>query len=328
MPLATSIIASRRTVYHGLTRRYLSQVYTCGEGFLGCLGHGDFSDCEVPKHVEVLASTKVRKVSAGWTHSAAVSSDGQLLVWGRPYDFKGSLRLNNMNRLLPFLVAAVNAFSSTSEVLAQPVIVPLAPGAPRSNKPGNLTRPPPSNIKALRTSTVARRHTASSHQSVNSFSDSRVVDVACSAALTVALTQDGRVYCMGQNRWAQCGQGPKGPAHVFEPVPVGGELVKERVVSIAVGFQHVLVLCQSGLVYGWGKGERGQLGTNGGSEEVPTQGESSVTGRNIYHMCFAVAFAYSTTRQTPHAKLDRPYVGDAGNNRWAMYLDPPPNSSC
>ncbi|CAN0474658.1 unnamed protein product, partial [Ascophyllum nodosum] len=85
--------------------------------------------------------------------------------------------------------------------------------------------------------------------------------VACSAALTVVLSEDGRVYCMGYNRWGQCGQGSDNVFTIFEPLRVGGQVLDdERVTSLAVGFQQVLVLCESGRVYGWGKSLRGQLG--------------------------------------------------------------------
>lgn len=78
---------------------------------------------------------------------------------------------------------------------------------------------------------------------------------------------------MGYNRWGQCGQGPENVFTVFEPLRVGGRaLEQEKVVKLAVGFQQVLVLCESGRVFGWGKGLRGQLGIGGEMMELPVQG--------------------------------------------------------
>lgn len=245
-------------------------VYTHGEGFLGCLGHGDFSDRDRSQPVMELASMNIRKVSAGWSHSAAVSEDGHLVVWGRPYDFRGSLRLSNVNRFLPVFVSAVNAFSNTREVFPKPVIVPI-----KSRDAGALGH------ESLRLSTTTKErlrdignHVKSQHTGSSSYPCSRVMDVACSAGLTAVVTDRGRVYCMGQNKWGQCGRGPGGPNHVFEPMLVKGkELHLEEVTSLAVGFQHILVLCRSGAVYGWGKGERGQLGIGNDTEQSATKGE-------------------------------------------------------
>ncbi|CAN0399382.1 unnamed protein product, partial [Discosporangium mesarthrocarpum] len=103
-------------------------VQTRGEGFLGCLGQGDFLPREDFEAVPSLVGTDVRQVSAGWSHSAAVTADGQLLVWGRPFDFRGSMRLNNMHSVVPFMVRLVNAFSDPKEVMPQPTNVSLGTG--------------------------------------------------------------------------------------------------------------------------------------------------------------------------------------------------------
>ncbi|CAN0084478.1 unnamed protein product [Discosporangium mesarthrocarpum] len=60
-----------------------------------------------------------------------------------------------------------------------------------------------------------------------------------------------------------------------------------QVVSMALGFQHVLVLCESGAVYGWGKGERGQLGSGEHNERtavrVALPGKAVAIGSGFSH---------------------------------------------
>ncbi|CAM9997500.1 unnamed protein product [Laminaria digitata] len=214
------------------SRKRPLHVYSHGEGFLGALGHGDFSPRAEALPVAALASKDVQCVSAGWTHSAAVCRDGEVLVWGRPFDLKQPLRVNRIQRVMPFVVTAINALASSKEVLPSPVSVAL----------GGTPQP-------------------------------KAKTVACSAALTVVLDHDGRVYCMGYNRWGQCGQGPENVFTIFEPLRVGGRALQhERVTSLAVGFQQVLVLCESGKVFGWGKGLRGQLGIGCEMIELPVPG--------------------------------------------------------
>ena len=53
-----------------------------------------------------------------------------------------------------------------------------------------------------------------------SFGGKRVMQVACSQAHTVALTEDGQVYCWGFNKWGQLGNGNR-PSEM-EPVKISG----------------------------------------------------------------------------------------------------------
>lgn len=321
---------------HLQLKRRLLHVYTQGEGFLGCLGHGDFSKQQVCKRVDGVAQADVRTVSAGWTHSAATCSTGQLVVWGRPYDFKGSMRLNNLNKIVPFFVRAINAFSNPGEVLPHPVIVPVRTSAQIQERPWDASKPlraalpqPPVNTTQrgnhasslnggdASSTSIPVEHTAPSnanaacavpsvttdenfdtsngesyHDGMDGLAGPKAVSVSCSAALTVVLTERGRVYCMGQNRWGQCGQGKDAPIHVFEPMVVKGiALSKEKVVKVAVGFQHCLVLCDSGKVFGWGKGERGQLGTGDDHSE-----NLAVPGKEMENVPKMVVFGIFCTR--------------------------------
>lgn len=57
-------------------------VYAWGRGPLGVLGHGGEDDEARPRIVDVLAGEAISSVSAGPYHSAAVTSDGRLFMWG------------------------------------------------------------------------------------------------------------------------------------------------------------------------------------------------------------------------------------------------------
>ncbi|CAN0330284.1 unnamed protein product [Pylaiella littoralis] len=266
--------------HHHQSRKQSFHVYTHGEGFLGALGHGDFSAREVATPVDALASRDLCSASAGWTHSAAVCRDtGEVLVWGRPFDLKQPLRINRIQRLVPLVVTAVNALASSREVLPSPVSVPLVA------EPGEENSKSDTIAAAFRDNRPER--TRKQHEQPlpppPSSDHIRAKSVACSAALTVVLGEDGRVYCMGYNRWGQCGQGPENVFTVFKPLRVGcgntsssvggrGALLEhEKITKLAVGFQQVLVLCESGRVFGWGKGLRGQLGIGGEMTELPEQ---------------------------------------------------------
>ncbi|KAI9272496.1 regulator of chromosome condensation 1/beta-lactamase-inhibitor protein II [Sporodiniella umbellata] len=72
-------------------------------------------------------------------------------------------------------------------------------------------------------------------------------DVGCGWAVTVLVSEDGRVFMRGS----------LGRVEIAEWTE---QAMPERIRSVACGWRHVVVLGESGLVYGWGGGRRGQLG--------------------------------------------------------------------
>jgi alpha-tubulin suppressor-like RCC1 family protein len=93
--------------------------------------------------------------------------------------------------------------------------------------------------------------------------------LVCSAALTLVLTESGKVYTFGANSFGQCGIG-KESISVQDPelIAIGEE---EEVVDIAAGYQHALAVTKNGAVFAWGKGERGQLGFGTANVSTPQE---------------------------------------------------------
>ena len=56
--------------------------YSWGEGGDGKLGHGNKLTYEKPKVIEGLYGAHVRFIACGSSHSAAVTSNGELYTWG------------------------------------------------------------------------------------------------------------------------------------------------------------------------------------------------------------------------------------------------------
>lgn len=80
-----------------------------------------------------------------------------------------------------------------------------------------------------------------------------------------ALTTDGSAYTWGMNTWGQLGQGTTNLA--LDPIRV---ILDERVVSIASGDIHLLMLTSTGKVYGCGSNYYGQLDQVGTHTLSPT----------------------------------------------------------
>ncbi|KAL9241699.1 hypothetical protein vseg_015777 [Gypsophila vaccaria] len=94
-----------------------------------------------------------------------------------------------------------------------------------------------------------------------------VAAVACGGFFTMALTEQGQLWCWGANSNYELGTGDK----------VGGwkprqnpSLENLRVVQVACGGYHTLALTDDGKVLSWGHGGRGQLGHSSiQNEKVP-----------------------------------------------------------
>ena len=279
----------RLTIYTALQirhRHHASQLYSKGSGIFGSLGHGhELQDSLLFKEVQFpsisIASDKepgdniIQSVSAGWGHSAAVTKNGELFIFGRPYDFSAIMRIDRIHRLSSTLARYVasstnSSFFGTASAGLFPIPVQvLVPDVDRNND------------------------------------QSKIESVSCSAGLTSFITSAGSVYCFGLNRWGQCGfesadskTRPSGASelHVYSPVRVPSLPACDQVDA---GLQHCIALTRSsdsedfdsashqsqptrrpsrrrrggpqgpggqqqhpgGVVYTWGKGHRGQLGT-------------------------------------------------------------------
>ncbi|KAF9391798.1 hypothetical protein CPB97_005435 [Podila verticillata] len=93
---------------------------------------------------------------------------------------------------------------------------------------------------------------------VEGLDDVKVVKVACSDSLTVALSATGHVFTWGTFRSAEGILGHSKEKEVQDlPTIVHGI---EGIVDIATGTDHVLALDARGLVYSWGNGQQMQLG--------------------------------------------------------------------
>ena len=81
------------------------EVYTCGLGINGQLGHGDDNDEFTLKRVEALVfkGDPIVQVSAGYTHTAALTYSGKMYTFG--YGYQGQLGHGTFNdELKPVLV--------------------------------------------------------------------------------------------------------------------------------------------------------------------------------------------------------------------------------
>ncbi len=92
---------------------------------------------------------------------------------------------------------------------------------------------------------------------INALKKLYVVQIVCGRGHSLVLTKSGELYGFGYNKGGQIGCG--NTRNQFTPINING-FNNEKIVSIACGGGHSLVLTNIGQVYSWGSNSFGQLG--------------------------------------------------------------------
>ena len=231
---------------HSLALTADGALWSWGNGSFGKLGHGDTQWQLPPKKVEALAGQRVVAVSAGDSHSLALTADGALWSWGRGDD--GRLGHGNQrNQLLP----------KKAEALAGQRIVAVSAGGMHSlaiTTDGVVWSWGRGDDGRLGHGDQQRRHLP---KKVEAWVDQRVVAVSAGYFHSLALTADGAVWSWGYGYGGRLGHGDEQDQLLPKKVEA---FAGQRVVAVSAGFAHSLALAADGAVLSCGKGDRGCLG--------------------------------------------------------------------
>eukprot|EP00002_Diphylleia_rotans_P026853 TRINITY_DN5372_c0_g1_i2.p1 TRINITY_DN5372_c0_g1~~TRINITY_DN5372_c0_g1_i2.p1 ORF type:complete len:1044 (+),score=190.77 TRINITY_DN5372_c0_g1_i2:73-3204(+) len=121
-----------------------------------------------------------------------------------------------------------------------------------------------------------------------------IVKIASGEAHTLALTVNGEVYGWGRDKYGQLGNG-KGQQSRLTCSRIKG-LSHTRIVDIACGSDHSVLLSETGRVYTFGCGQNGQLG-HGSTENlaIPTPVEGSLLREIVTQICCGRAHTMAVT---------------------------------
>lgn len=102
--------------------------------------------------------------------------------------------------------------------------------------------------------------------------------VAVGARHSMLVSDEGRIFTVGDNRHGQLGHGFRDPANnwspkfVDVPSPVPGEINSLKVKLIAAGDDHCLAVTEDGRLFAWGANSNGQLGVGRSDDQAtPTE---------------------------------------------------------
>jgi alpha-tubulin suppressor-like RCC1 family protein len=251
----------------------------------------------------------IEQASVGWGVTAFIDTQGSVRVVGRPHDVVSLLRMNRMPQFIQrWINRRQNVIELTPVGSAISNLIGWATGigAPEESKEWDIaqeystlhdwTKVPfdrnyGSKSTSGTTSSTMNQSTVITSGTISS--DARIKHMACGPGFMAMVGSSGSLYTMGVNNRGQCGIGIVNN-NVWTPQLVKGlTLAKDLsgsggggignslgtsdqdqpIVQVALGFQHGYALSRdTGQVFSWGKGNRGQLGREMNSDQDPLAG--------------------------------------------------------
>ncbi|KAF7995498.1 hypothetical protein HCN44_006605 [Aphidius gifuensis] len=225
-----------------------SKVFSWGEGEDGKLGHGNRLSLDKPRLIEAFKSKRIRDIACGSSHSAAISSNGQLYTWGLGEygrlghgDTATQLKPKLVEALIGQRVIQVACGSKDAQTLAL-----TEDGSVYSWGDGDFGKLGRGGSGGCYTPLLVDR--------LNGLG---VVRIECGAQFSLALTKYGEVWTWGKGDYYRLGHG--NDQHVRKPTIIEG-LRGKKVTDVAVGALHSLAVTDTGQVYAWGDNDHGQQG--------------------------------------------------------------------
>ncbi|XP_056261835.1 regulator of chromosome condensation [Pseudoliparis swirei] len=257
-------------------------VYTFGCNDEGALGRETTEEGSEMVPGKVTLSAKVVQVSAGDSHTAALTDDGTVYIWGSYRDNNGVIGLLEPMKTctspvkVPMTEPVVKIASGNDHL----VLVTLKGNLYTSGtaEQGQLGRVPEffsdrGGRKGLGRLLVP--------QIVKVKGKVHFIDVFCGAYATFAVSKEGPVYGFGLSNYHQLGN--KSTENCFVPVKLACfRNSTTQWVDFSGGQHHTLCLDAEGHVYSLGREQYGRLGLGQGTEEkhepTPVAGMEPASG--------------------------------------------------
>jgi len=214
------------------------EVYTWGGGGQynkGQCGHGDLKEYENPKKIEFFqkrTNRNVVKIACGGYHTMILCDNNELFGFGK--GTYGQLGYGG------------------SEDSIKPVQVKFNKIYENFEKENSL-------IGINKINLLDNLMELNSTIKINASNTNEIIikDIKCGGEHTIVLSKFGRVYSFGHGYTGQLGLGNSKNYHV--PMLVKS-LLKKRIVSIAAGWSHSMILSEKNFLYVSGCGKYGELG--------------------------------------------------------------------
>ena len=255
-----------------------SQGFICGRARFGQLGLGRSASSRPPANVatpqllEALSHLEIVEIALGWSHTALLTSKGKVYTCG--HGRMGQLGHGGSDneyspREVEFVVDGVVQIIKQISAATYHTAALTNEGEVFTFGCGDEGKLGLGDLEDVH---VPRR--------VDALIDKYIVQVLASERYTAVLTDEGEVYTLGSLMMIDKEGALMNSSRRFRPYRIGKRL-GERVVQMASGYQHMVLLTSKGKVYTYGCGDYGQLGHDSHHFEAHPREVASLSGNHI-----------------------------------------------
>mmetsp|Transcript_30194 Transcript_30194/g.85273 ORF Transcript_30194/g.85273 Transcript_30194/m.85273 type:complete len:798 (-) Transcript_30194:182-2575(-) len=240
---------------HTLALTESQAVYAWGQGLMGQLGLGDTTQRGEPTGIISLGASKVTALGAGSATSFAITADGEVWGWGKNNVGQMGLRATKTPKVVPEVVLRNQEVSRIRQLAAGGYAYMYEGHSAVLSSSGELVVWGWNAFGQLGLGEISvgnpipQRNVWLLKQHVR--------QVAAGQFATAAVTDAGEVFSWGLNEAGQLGKGDFSSSAVEVPQRIH---IDAHIVSVSVGYAHMLALSEDGRVYAWGRNFYGQLG--------------------------------------------------------------------
>ena len=238
------VVAIAAGMAHCLALTSDGEVFAWGYNYDGELGNNSSTNSALPVPVitsGALSGKTVVAIAAGYNHSLALTSDGNVYAWGdNTYG-----ELGNNTTTSSKVPVAVN----TSGVLAGATVVAITAGGGHSmalTADGKAFTWGRNNYGQLGNNSVTNSKVPVAVITSGVLASKKIVGLAAGNSHSLAVASDGNVYAWGFNNKGQLGNQGTTNSSVPVAVDTSGVLSGEMAVTVAAGDSHSLTLFGSG----------------------------------------------------------------------------------
>ncbi len=249
------------------------RLFTWGYNEFGQLGVGirtrnRSTPTEITSRISLATGDKIISVSLGYDHSAALTSNGRLFIWGR----NDSGQLGDGTETQRYTPTEItNHFSlSTGDKIIQVSLGDVHSAALTSSGRlftwGNNLYGQLGDGTTISDRTTTERSTPT--EITNRFSlatGDKIIQVSLGYNHSAALTSEGRLFTWGNNADGQLGDGTTffDAIDKYTPTEITNRFslaTEDKIISVSLGSYHSAALTSSGRLFTWGINYSNQLG--------------------------------------------------------------------
>lgn len=245
----------------------IGRIFTWGSSSHGQLGNGSINTSadkplDITEYFALTSNENIISIKLGFTHSAALTSNGMLFTWGS--NTYGQLGFQS-NSEIRFPTKSMNLSLNSGETITSISLFGHASAALTSEGRlftwgSNAQSQLGDGTKTQRSKPldITSRFTLTSEEKINF--------VSLGGSFGAALTSKGRIFTWGENEYGQLGDGTTISKNSPNEITANFEFFSDETLSsLTLGGGHSAVLTSSGRMFVWGANGFSQLG-NGEKE--------------------------------------------------------------